>query len=543
MVSLGEYMDQHYKPPPHPPAEPSSSGRGSYESNGDSVFDRFSEAASWSDIPEPLGWKKVKPADSATLEAWQHPDATHPISAHVLKKAPYVTVNWSENSGLPVGRDQDLTKARVYAWAHYNNDLSAASKALVRGDAVGLPTHVVDAVHSRYNINSTVTEVTANQISGDNGVPAGARKLKATKVSDIRMTATRWLWEDGPHCWIPQGHLVGLGGREGVGKSTVCAHVAAKMTKGELPGDFYGTPKGVIIVSTEDDWSATINPRLVAAGADLDRVFQVNAIEPDGLEGTLSLPADLQRLQEIIREHDVALAILDPLLTLIHKGLDTHKDAEVRRALEPMTRVAHETKVSLIGLVHVNKSNEGDLLNRIMASRALTGVPRAFLFCAKYWQSLGVEDADPDYAALNSPRTEFMFGQIKNNLAAKVMISLRYHMDTEIVGHDDEADKDIRASKLFIDKRPVDQNVEDIVLEQEKARKSVRTQGGQAKQWLVGYLTGEVPSSTVEQDGTAAGHSRSAIQRGRKDLGEQIQVRSFGTVPRTTTWELLPEKK
>jgi hypothetical protein len=34
---------------------------------------------------------------------------------------------------------------------------------------------------------------------------------------------------------------------------------------GELPGDFYGTPKGVIIVSTEDDWSATIKPRLVAA--------------------------------------------------------------------------------------------------------------------------------------------------------------------------------------------------------------------------------------------------------------------------------------
>ena len=126
----------------------------------------------------------------------------------------------------------------------------------------------------------------------DQGKHEPGRKLKATKVSDIRMTATRWLWEDGPHCWIPMGALVGLGGREGVGKSTVCAHLLAKVTKGELPGDFYGTPKGVIIVSTEDDWSATIKPRLVAAGADLDRVFQVNAIEPDGLEGTLSLPED-----------------------------------------------------------------------------------------------------------------------------------------------------------------------------------------------------------------------------------------------------------
>jgi hypothetical protein len=190
----------------------------------------------------------------------------------------------------------------------------------------------------------------------------------------------------------------------------------------------------VIIVSTEDDWSATIKPRLVAVGADPDRVFHVAAVEPDGLQGTLSLPEDLQRLAEIIHHHDVALVILDPLLTLINKKLDTHKDAEVRQALGPMTKLAHDAKVSLIGLVHVNKSTEGDLLNRIMASRALTGVPRAFLFCARYTQS-GGEAEDPVSAFLDGPRTEFVFGQIKNNLAAKVMISLRYHMVTEIVGY------------------------------------------------------------------------------------------------------------
>ena len=133
----------------------------------------------------------------------------------------------------------------------------------------------------------------------DNG-----RRLKATKASDITMRATRWLWEVGEHCWIPMGELVGLGGREGVGKSTVCAHLAAKVTKGELPGDYYGTPKSVIIVSTEDDWSATIKPRLVAAGADLDRVFHVTAVGR-GLEGTLSLPEDTDRLEELIGEHDV----------------------------------------------------------------------------------------------------------------------------------------------------------------------------------------------------------------------------------------------
>jgi energy-coupling factor transporter ATP-binding protein EcfA2 len=372
------------------------------------------------------------------------------------------------------------------------------------------------------------------------------RRLKATKASDIAMTATRWLWEAGEHCWIPLGELVGLGGREGVGKSTMCAHLAAQVTKGELPGDFYGTPKSVIIVSTEDDWSATIKPRLVAAGADLDRVFQVKSVEPDGLEGTLSLPEDMKRLEDLIKEHDVALIILDPLLTMVNAKLDTHKDAEVRRALEPVVTVAHAAKASLVGLVHVNKSNEGDLLNRIMASRALTGVPRGFLFCANHTPIETLHDMDGEehlFAEPRAGRQEFLFGQIKNNLAAKVMISHRYHMETVTVGHDEDAQKDIKTSKVVIHGL-IAQNVEDIVLEQEKARKGIRTQSTKATAWLVGYLSGkdEVPSAQIKKDGKAAADlSPDSINRARQKLGpERIEVRTSG-MPATTTWKLLKE--
>jgi hypothetical protein len=376
----------------------------------------------------------------------------------------------------------------------------------------------------------------SEQQQQDNG-----RRLQATKASDIAMTAARWLWEDEYGCWVPMGALVGLGGREGVGKSTVCGHLVAEVTKGQLPGDFHGTPKGVVIVSTEDDWSATIKPRLVAAGADLDRVFQVKAIQPDGLEGTLSLPEDLKRLEEIIREHDVALVILDPLLTLVNKGLDTHKDAEVRRALEPVVRMAHITRASLIGLVHVNKSNEGDLLNRIMASKAMTAVPRGFLFCAKHTPVNPADDGeDPLFADAGPSRAEFVFGQIKNNLAAKIMISLQYHMETVIVGYDEEAQKDIKASKIFTDEL-IAENVEDIVISQEKARRGVRTRRGKAESWLVGFLVGkgEVASGWVVNAGEQAGHSRDSIHRARRNLGDRIEVVNLPASPRQTAWKLL----
>jgi hypothetical protein len=185
MVSLGEWINEHYKPPPQPSAGPHPSGSGSYESNGGSVFDRFSQAASRSDIFEPHNWKQVKPQDSATLEAWQHPNATHPISAKVLKVAPEVIVNWSENSGLPVGKGQKITKARLYAHLNYGGDLSAAAKALAKGEAVNLPAHVVAAVRSRDNIAGTVTQVTANQISGD-GQPSEDDEEKWSRWAELR---------------------------------------------------------------------------------------------------------------------------------------------------------------------------------------------------------------------------------------------------------------------------------------------------------------------------------------------------------------------
>jgi Cu/Ag efflux pump CusA len=72
-----------------------------------------------------------------------------------------------------------------------------------------------------------------------------------------------------------------------------------------------------------------------------------------------------------------------------------------------------------------------------------------------------------------------VFGQIKNNLAPKIMISLQYHMETVIVGYDEEAQKDIKASKIVTDD-VIPGNVEDIVISQEKARRDVRTRRDKA---------------------------------------------------------------
>jgi AAA domain len=113
--------------------------------NRDSVLDKFSNVAKWSDILKPLGWTEAKVQDTDTLEAWKRPGGTDPISAKVPQVAPGTIVVWSTDAGLPAGPGQKLNKAKVYAHLYYGGDLSAASKALVRGEAVGLPTVVVAA--------------------------------------------------------------------------------------------------------------------------------------------------------------------------------------------------------------------------------------------------------------------------------------------------------------------------------------------------------------------------------------------------------------
>ena len=89
------------------------------------------------------------------------------------------------------------------------------------------------------------------------------RQLTLTRASDITVRPVHWLWA----ARIALGTLVLLGGREGIGKSTIAYTIAALVTRGRLPGRHFGQPKAVIVAATEDSWAHTIVPRLMAAGA------------------------------------------------------------------------------------------------------------------------------------------------------------------------------------------------------------------------------------------------------------------------------------
>ena len=57
--------------------------------------------------------------------------------------------------------------------------------------------------------------------------------------------------------------------------------------------------------------------------------------------------------------------------------IDTHRDAEVRLALEPLAALANRAGMSVLGIIHHNKSGSTDPLQVIMGSRAFTAVARS----------------------------------------------------------------------------------------------------------------------------------------------------------------------
>ena len=207
--------------------------------------------------------------------------------------------------------------------------------------------------------------------------PAG-REVMVTLASQIKPRPVRWLWPDR----IPSGALTLLAGREGIGKSLVGVHLAAQLTHGTLPGGRHGKPSRVMFATSEDAWEFTMVPRLLAAGADLDRVGRVQ-VEDDGIVLGLTTPADVPALKAYIATHDVAMLVLDPLTSVMHERIDAHRDREVRTALEPLGQLAEDTGAAVLGLVHLGKGIGSDPVNLILGSRAFSAVARVALVAAR----------------------------------------------------------------------------------------------------------------------------------------------------------------
>lgn len=223
---------------------------------------------------------------------------------------------------------------------------------------------------------------TTELIARISGIAAGAsrdgrgrRAVELQPASSITPRPITYLWAGR----VVAGDLNLLAGAPGVGKGTITMYVASRVSRGDLEGGLRGSPASVVIASAEDSPEAVIKPRLMAAGAELDNVAVVRVKDADGDDDGLVLPDDVALLTERVKAAGAALVIIDPVAAHLSGAVDSHKDASIRKALAPLSRLAQSTGAAVLAVAHLNKAQGGDWVRRIGGSVGLGAAARNVL--------------------------------------------------------------------------------------------------------------------------------------------------------------------
>ena len=210
------------------------------------------------------------------------------------------------------------------------------------------------------------------------GAPAAVNLVRA---DGVRPEPIKWLWRG----WIARGKLHVLAGAPGTGKTSAAVALAATVTiGGRWPDGTIADPGDVFIWSGEDDIKDTLVPRLIAARADLKRVHFVSGITEDGKTRSFDPATDANALNDQIAlmTPGPVLLIVDPIVSAVSG--DSHKNAEVRRALQPLVDLAMTRDCAVLGITHFSKGTVGkDPVDRVNGSLAFGALARVVLVAAK----------------------------------------------------------------------------------------------------------------------------------------------------------------
>ena len=192
-------------------------------------------------------------------------------------------------------------------------------------------------------------------------------------LNTVTSRAVEWLWPNR----IPSAKLTILMGDPGAGKSFVSMDMAARVSVGKpWPSGEPCEAGKVVILGQEDDLDDTVKPRIEVLGGDPKNIIYIMGISrAHGGSEYPDLLTDLGALRDSIEGHGARLVIIDPLSAYM-SGVDCYKDAEVRRVLTPVTRLAKESSCAVVGIMHMNKRDEGSVVYRAQGSIGFMGVAR-----------------------------------------------------------------------------------------------------------------------------------------------------------------------
>ncbi len=364
-------------------------------------------------------------------------------------------------------------------------------RVLVDGSPETRRTHTIGPARAEHRAD------TPNAPAGDS-----VGRIAYRRASDIQAKPIRWLWQGR----IARGKVSMLAGNPGLGKSQITASMAAIVSIGGIwPVDRTRCEIGnVIILSAEDDAADTIRPRLEAAGADLSRVFILDAVvegyRADGGEilRAFNLKTDLARLGAMLETiGGAALIVIDPISAYLG-DTDSHKNAEIRALLSPLSDLAAKHGAAVVCVSHFNKATGGEALMRVTGSLAFVAAARAAFIVAK--------DTENEARRLFLP--------LKNNIGND-QTGLAFTIQSAQVK---SAAGLIETSRVMWESEAVTVTADEAMAPE--IDREERNAVDDAREFLGSLLTdGPMPAKRVYAEGREAGYSERTIRRAQKALG------------------------
>lgn len=337
-------------------------------------------------------------------------------------------------------------------------------------------------------------KVNHNRHAFANSRPADEAAVLLQCAANVKPQPVTWLWPD----WLPAGKLMILAGAAGTGKTTLALSLAAVVTRGGAwpDGTTCAHPGQVLMWSSEDDPADTLVPRLMAGGADLNRVHLVcNVAKADGELVPFDPARDMPLLSERMASMGgVRLLIVDPVLSAV--GGDAHRANDVRRDLQPLVDLAARHGCAVIGISHFSKGSKGNApVERVIGSQAFGALARMVLVTVK---EEGAERRILARAKSNIAPDDGGFAYA----LARIEVAAGIPTNAVIWGE------------------RIEGSARDILGEVEQEDDERKTLRDEAREFLAGLLAdGPMDARRIRRDADGAGYSWSTMFRAARELG------------------------
>lgn len=200
-------------------------------------------------------------------------------------------------------------------------------------------------------------------------------------LADVPLQNVDWLVPD----LLPRGELSLLGADGGTGKGLWQAQLIACVTTGKTSGFFPVPPAQtgkVLILAGEDDPGKVLKARLLAAGADMNRVLVLTADDYFGKTGQPLTLKD-QALADFAAKAGPLLLIVDPLQSFLPSDVEMASRNQMRGALLPLRAIAAKQGCAVLIVMHSNKKQGVSGRARLADSSDIWDMARSVLMMGR----------------------------------------------------------------------------------------------------------------------------------------------------------------